>query len=161
LAFVFKIIFSVFLSFHEIVFSFWRISYLQNYIFIQYLQIHYYLDEKNKWGMSVPELNRALNASRELCDPRVIVVINPGNPTGQVLSRENIVDVIKFAYDNRLFLFADEVRVWGHLFIYFECSILSIDDNHVLDTYTFQEIVVFLCRTVVTFRLVDILIYTL
>lgn len=40
---------------------------------------------------------------------KCLVVINPGNPTGQVLSRENIEEIIKFAYENNLFLLADEV----------------------------------------------------
>merc|ERR1712051_602526 len=38
-----------------------------------------------------------------------LVVINPGNPTGQVLPRENIENIIKFAHKHRLFIFADEV----------------------------------------------------
>lgn len=33
-----------------------------------------------------------------------------GNPTGQVLSRENLEAIIKFAYNNRLIIIADEVR---------------------------------------------------
>lgn len=37
------------------------------------------------------------------------MVINPGNPTGQVLSRANIEEIIKFAYKEKLFLLADEV----------------------------------------------------
>jgi alanine transaminase len=37
------------------------------------------------------------------------VVINPGNPTGQVLTRANIEMVIKFAAEKGLFVFADEV----------------------------------------------------
>lgn len=36
-------------------------------------------------------------------------MINPGNPTGQVLSRKNIEEVIKFAYEHDLLLLADEV----------------------------------------------------
>ena len=36
-------------------------------------------------------------------------MINPGNPTGQVLTRDNIESVIKFAYTEHLFIFADEV----------------------------------------------------
>lgn len=32
-----------------------------------------------------------------------------GNPTGQVLTRDNIENIIKFAYENSLFIFADEV----------------------------------------------------
>ncbi|XP_050597064.1 alanine aminotransferase 1 [Bombus affinis] len=72
-------------------------------------QIGYYLNEENKWGLDISELDRALNESRRLCNPRVLVVINPGNPTGQVLTRTNIEDIIRFAYKNRLFLLADEV----------------------------------------------------
>lgn len=41
--------------------------------------------------------------------PRVLVVINPGNPTGQVQSKEGIQDVIRFAHKHGLFIFADEV----------------------------------------------------
>ncbi|XP_043603144.1 alanine aminotransferase 1 [Bombus pyrosoma] len=72
-------------------------------------QIGYYLNEENKWGLDISELDRALNESRRTCNPRVLVVINPGNPTGQVLTRTNIEDIIRFAYKNRLFLLADEV----------------------------------------------------
>lgn len=72
-------------------------------------QIGYYLDEENKWGLSIPELERALSEAKKECVPRALVVINPGNPTGQVLTRENIEQVIKFAHENNLFIFADEV----------------------------------------------------
>jgi alanine transaminase len=71
--------------------------------------VPYYLDEDNKWAMNVHELKRSLNAVRNKCLPRGIVVINPGNPTGQVLSRKNIEDVIKFAKQEKLFILADEV----------------------------------------------------
>ncbi|KAK3610284.1 hypothetical protein CHS0354_029746 [Potamilus streckersoni] len=71
--------------------------------------IGYYLDEDNTWALNIDELKRALNEARYHCKPRAIVVINPGNPTGQVLSRENIQSVIKFAKEENLFLLADEV----------------------------------------------------
>lgn len=71
--------------------------------------ISYYLDEDNNWGLDIGELKRAIDASRAVCDPRALVVINPGNPTGQVLSRKNIEDIIKYAYEERLFILADEV----------------------------------------------------
>lgn len=54
-------------------------------------------------------MKRALTESRKVCQPRAIVVINPGNPTGQVLTKENIQDIIKFALEEKLFIFADEV----------------------------------------------------
>lgn len=72
-------------------------------------QIGYYLDEDKKWGLDIAELERAYNEAKKKCNPRVIVVINPGNPTGQVLTRANIENVIRFAQKNRLFILADEV----------------------------------------------------
>uniref|UniRef100_A0A8W7NYL3 alanine transaminase n=1 Tax=Anopheles coluzzii TaxID=1518534 RepID=A0A8W7NYL3_ANOCL len=72
-------------------------------------QIGYYLDEANKWGLDIAELERSLKEARKTSAPRILVVINPGNPTGQVLSRSNIEDIIKFAQRERLVLFADEV----------------------------------------------------
>ena len=50
------------------------------------------------------------NATKDKSDIKAIVIINPGNPTGQVLTRENIEAVIKFAAEKKLFVFADEVR---------------------------------------------------
>jgi alanine transaminase len=72
-------------------------------------QVGYYLDEDNDWGLNVNELERSVKEARKHCNVRGIVVINPGNPTGQVLTRDNIVEVIKFAYREKLFIFADEV----------------------------------------------------
>jgi alanine transaminase len=72
-------------------------------------QCGYFLNEDNKWGLDISELERALKAGSANSNPRVLVVINPGNPTGQVLTRENIESIIKFAHKNRLFLLADEV----------------------------------------------------
>merc|ERR1711881_462004 len=55
------------------------------------------------------ELERADDEATNACSPRAIVIINPGNPTGNVLSRANIEAVIKFAEEKKLFVFADEV----------------------------------------------------
>lgn len=71
--------------------------------------IGYYLDESKNWGLNMQEVRRALEEGRKVSYPRAIVVINPGNPTGQVLTKENIIEIIKFAYDEKLFIFADEV----------------------------------------------------
>ncbi|RUS84729.1 hypothetical protein EGW08_007516 [Elysia chlorotica] len=78
--------------------------------------IPYYLNEKNNWSLDVSELERAIAEAKPNCKPRAIVVINPGNPTGAVLTRENIVEVIKFAHRHKLFLMADEVyqhNIWA------------------------------------------------
>ena len=72
-------------------------------------QVGYYLDEAKGWSLDVAELERAYNAAKDKSDVKAIVVINPGNPTGQVQNRDNIEAVIKFAAEKRLFVFADEV----------------------------------------------------
>lgn len=72
-------------------------------------QIGYYLDESKNWALSIEELERAVEEAKSVSHPAAIVVINPGNPTSQVLTRENIEEIIKFAYKEKLFIFADEV----------------------------------------------------
>ncbi|XP_015759566.1 PREDICTED: alanine aminotransferase 2-like [Acropora digitifera] len=72
-------------------------------------RIPYYLDEENDWALSISELRRALDEARPHCRPKALVLINPGNPIGQVLTYDNIRDVIKFCAQEKLVLFADEV----------------------------------------------------
>jgi aspartate/methionine/tyrosine aminotransferase len=38
-----------------------------------------------------------------------LVFINPGNPTGQCLTEENLRDLLAFCHENQLVLMADEV----------------------------------------------------
>ncbi|XP_066512209.1 alanine aminotransferase 2-like [Hoplias malabaricus] len=73
------------------------------------VQVNYYLDEDNCWALDVNELHRAYQAAKQHCQPRVLCIINPGNPTGQVQSNKCIEDVLHFAYEENLFVMADEV----------------------------------------------------
>merc|ERR1711936_564748 len=72
-------------------------------------QVGYYLDEDKNWSLDMAEIERAYKAAASKCAVRAIVIINPGNPTGNVLSRANIEAVVKFAEEKKLFVFADEV----------------------------------------------------
>ncbi|GIY94848.1 alanine aminotransferase 2 [Caerostris extrusa] len=72
-------------------------------------QISYYLNEEKQWALDVKELQRAIDESKAYCEPKVLVIINPGNPSGFVMSREDIENIIKFAYEENLFILADEV----------------------------------------------------
>jgi alanine transaminase len=73
--------------------------------------VGYYLDSKeDRWQVSVNSMKKAVEAVRKRgISPRLIVVINPGNPTGQVLSDENIREIIEFCRENKLMILADEV----------------------------------------------------
>lgn len=72
--------------------------------------VKYYLDEDKDWGVDVNDIRKRIkNASDVGIEMRAIVVINPGNPTGNVLRRENIEDIIKVSFENGLIILADEV----------------------------------------------------
>jgi alanine transaminase len=45
------------------------------------------LNEESNWSLELNELERSYAESLKTCVPKAIVIINPGNPTGQVLSR--------------------------------------------------------------------------
>ena len=73
-------------------------------------QIGYYLDESNGWQLNESELIKSYEkAKSEGVNPVALAVINPGNPTGAVLSKENIEMIINFARKHNLTLLADEV----------------------------------------------------
>jgi aspartate/methionine/tyrosine aminotransferase len=84
------------------------------------VQVPYYLEEDKHWSMDVAELERSLKkvshnskliskARSEGVEVRALCVINPGNPTGQCLTSENIAEIIKFCQRERLVICADEV----------------------------------------------------
>lgn len=72
--------------------------------------VGYYLDESTRWGMHVEELRRALQQARSNgIQVRALVVINPGNPTGQCLTVDNMKQIVELCKEERLVLMADEV----------------------------------------------------
>jgi len=72
--------------------------------------VSYYLDEANAWGLSVTELERSVTeAKAQGINSRALAVINPGNPTGGVLSLQDMQGVVKFCERENLVLCADEV----------------------------------------------------
>ena len=54
-------------------------------------QVGYYLDESKGWDLTMGELERSLEeAKAHDINVNSFVLINPGNPTGQVLSEESV-----------------------------------------------------------------------
>ncbi|GFH09772.1 aminotran_1_2 domain-containing protein, partial [Haematococcus lacustris] len=72
--------------------------------------VPYLLDEERGWALDPQHLRLQLQAARaQGTVVRGMVVINPGNPTGQCLSRQNMEDIITFCAAENLVLMADEV----------------------------------------------------
>ncbi|HNT30682.1 MAG TPA: aminotransferase class I/II-fold pyridoxal phosphate-dependent enzyme [bacterium] len=72
--------------------------------------VGYYLDEERNWSTDIAEMERAYaEATEKGIEVKALVIINPGNPTGAVLSKETIIETIKFAEQHNLTILADEV----------------------------------------------------
>jgi alanine transaminase len=60
--------------------------------------------------LEISDLKKQLEDARSKgIDVRALVVINPGNPTGQVLAEDNQCDIVRFCKNEGLVLLADEV----------------------------------------------------
>jgi alanine transaminase len=72
--------------------------------------VPYYLQESHAWGIDMVELRKELASARaDGTTVKAMVVINPGNPTGNCLSASDMTDIVKLCYDERMVLMADEV----------------------------------------------------
>lgn len=72
--------------------------------------ISYYLKEEDNWSTNPEEIeDLVVNAKKFGVDPKILVVINPGNPTGSILSRQSIEEILDIAAKHGLVVIADEV----------------------------------------------------
>ena len=94
-------------------------------------KVGYYLDESEGWGMNMEELERSLaDARAQGITVNSFVLINPGNPTGQVLSKKAIQDIVKFCSKHNLVLLADEVyqeNVYDENSEFYSCKRAAVD----------------------------------
>ena len=73
-------------------------------------KVGYYMDEKSGWALNMEELERSLaDAKAKGINVAGLVLINPGNPTGQVSSPDEVKEVVKFCAKHNLVLLSDEV----------------------------------------------------
>merc|ERR1719316_857444 len=71
---------------------------------------YYDLDEELGWRVVRSDLEEAYFAAKdEGIDVKAIFAINPGNPTGAVMSEDEIFELLDFARDKQLIVLADEV----------------------------------------------------
>lgn len=70
----------------------------------------YYLDEERNWGLDAEGVQAIVTKAKDDgFTPRAIVVINPGNPTGQVMEREDLEKIIRICHEENIMILADEV----------------------------------------------------
>ncbi|SCV00292.1 LAME_0G08768g1_1 [Lachancea meyersii CBS 8951] len=70
----------------------------------------YFLDEESGWSTDPQQIEDVVkDAIKRGVTPTTIVVINPGNPTGAILSAENIEAIFEVAARYGLVVIADEV----------------------------------------------------
>ena len=72
--------------------------------------IPYLLDEEADWATSAPEIEAAIaKAVADGIEPKALVVINPGNPTGALLDKTTMQRLVRLCAQHNLVLLADEV----------------------------------------------------
>ncbi|ORY75469.1 pyridoxal phosphate-dependent transferase [Protomyces lactucae-debilis] len=72
--------------------------------------VPYYLDEESGWSTNIDSVKSAYDDARKNGkEPRAIVVINPGNPTGGSLEEKDIKAVLQFCKEKNIVCMADEV----------------------------------------------------
>ncbi len=64
----------------------------------------YDLDEANGWEPDIADMERKINPQT-----RAILLINPSNPTGAVMSRQTLEKVLELAREHNLLILADEI----------------------------------------------------
>ncbi len=72
--------------------------------------VPYYLDESKGWALDMNDLEMNYRKAKDRgLNIKALVVINPGNPTGQVMTKDNLQDLVRFCHENHMIICADEV----------------------------------------------------
>ena len=66
--------------------------------------VFYVCDESADWNPDCDDIRSKITPKT-----RAIVLINPNNPTGCIYSKDILLDIIKIARENHLFIFSDEI----------------------------------------------------
>lgn len=71
---------------------------------LQMMENPYYLDEANGWQPDIEDIKSKVNEKT-----KAIIIINPNNPTGSNGSYETLKQLVDFAVEHNLVIFADEI----------------------------------------------------
>ena len=62
--------------------------------------------EEKGWSIDLDALEKTVKKTKKA---KYLLVVNPNNPTGSVLDRKNLEEIVRIAKDNDLFLISDEI----------------------------------------------------
>jgi alanine transaminase len=63
--------------------------------------VSYYADEDAGWEVNLGELEKVMaQVHKRHIKPKAMVIINPGNPTGHVLTYDNLAGIARFCHMN-------------------------------------------------------------
>jgi alanine-synthesizing transaminase len=71
---------------------------------LQAVENPYYLNEENGWQPDIEDIKSKVNDKT-----KAIIIINPNNPTGSNASYDTLKELVDFAVENNLVIFADEI----------------------------------------------------
>lgn len=96
--------------------------------------ISYYLNEQDNWSTNPHEIENLVQTSTKFgIAPKILVVINPGNPTGSVLTKNSIEEILTIAAKHGLVVIADEVyqeNIYEGEFISFKSVLAQLQNEH-------------------------------
>ena len=74
--------------------------------------VPYYLNESDNWNVSIEEIRSKVKLNQTKTDSdfvSAIVLINPGNPTGNIFDVQKMKEILEFAHQTKMVVLADEV----------------------------------------------------
>lgn len=80
-----------------------------------YLKIHYGIelladyDEERGWDIDIDGIKAALSRNGKKHRVKYMIVTNPNNPTGTVMSRDTLSEIVDIANEHGIFLISDEI----------------------------------------------------
>mmetsp|Transcript_33358 Transcript_33358/g.33980 ORF Transcript_33358/g.33980 Transcript_33358/m.33980 type:complete len:487 (+) Transcript_33358:102-1562(+) len=93
--------------------------------------VPYYLDESKGWGLDMTNVKDSITKARaEGITIRGLVIINPGNPTGNVLSESDLQELVTLCREEGICLMADEVyqsNIWKPNTSFISCRKVAYD----------------------------------
>lgn len=121
--------------------------YHANLTLLGFEPIPYFLEEKSDgWHLSKSQLEKAMEkAISSRIHPVAIVLINPGNPTGNTLNGSELHTILQFCYEKGIAVLADEVyqdNVYPDASKFISCREATIDlgINEKLPLFSFHSV---------------------